>query len=470
MRRKVGQHRFAVRNLNLKMLALSAVFFSLPLASGQVYYVRQGANGNGSGSDWTNAYSSLPASLVRGATYYVADGTYSGYDFDDPESGSAFITVKKAGAQDHGNAPGWASTYGDGQAVFGRLAFKEGYYVIDGQRRANWETNYGFRVLSRNVQNDRAIWIANDKQQGFVELRYVDIGGDANAPGDRGIYALDSVHDITISHCYIHDVQVPILLRTNNRFLLEYSLIGPNRRFVSGAHMEAISDSASDNVTIRYNRFRDILNTGFIVVLASGGKPYTVRAAENWQISGNVFYYRDGNPAGHWGVGTGVINVINDQRAENWKVHNNAIVNVRGWSASIRLPGSNNKVFNNIWFNLGDTPDGKGTSTATGGDYNWFFLNNGRAAPSEPNSTYGQEDPFVDWRNEDFRLKGFGIGALPIDNGFNLSNSAGFNDVDPDGSVRGADGQWDIGAFELSDGNDVAAPNPPTNLRVTIGK
>src|SRR5687768_17254029 len=46
-------------------------------------YVRQGATGSGNGSDWTNAYTSLPASLVRGDTYYVADGTYAGYTFDD---------------------------------------------------------------------------------------------------------------------------------------------------------------------------------------------------------------------------------------------------------------------------------------------------------------------------------------------------------------------------------------------------
>ena len=81
-------------------------------------YIRAGATGNNSGSDWTNAYTTVPATLVRGDTYYLAAGNYGSYVFDDPASGSTLITLKKAIATDHGTDVGWNSTYGAGQAVF----------------------------------------------------------------------------------------------------------------------------------------------------------------------------------------------------------------------------------------------------------------------------------------------------------------------------------------------------------------
>jgi parallel beta-helix repeat protein len=60
-----------------------------------VRYVRAGAIGNGTGSDWTNAITQLPATLTRGYTYYIADGSYGSYTFDDAVSGTQVITLKK---------------------------------------------------------------------------------------------------------------------------------------------------------------------------------------------------------------------------------------------------------------------------------------------------------------------------------------------------------------------------------------
>jgi hypothetical protein len=39
-------------------------------------------------SDWTNAYPSLPATLTRGDTYYIATGNYGGYGFNTAQSGT----------------------------------------------------------------------------------------------------------------------------------------------------------------------------------------------------------------------------------------------------------------------------------------------------------------------------------------------------------------------------------------------
>ena len=43
-----------------------------------LHYIRKAVD-NTTGNDWTD----LPASLVRGDTYYIADGAYTNYVFDD---------------------------------------------------------------------------------------------------------------------------------------------------------------------------------------------------------------------------------------------------------------------------------------------------------------------------------------------------------------------------------------------------
>src|SRR5690348_11914306 len=106
----------------MKKLALLLILVALP-ALGANHYIRAGATGNGSGTDWTNACSGFSGScaisgLVRGDTYYVADGSYGSQTFDTANSGSSVITIIKATVANHGTATGWSDTFGDGQAVF----------------------------------------------------------------------------------------------------------------------------------------------------------------------------------------------------------------------------------------------------------------------------------------------------------------------------------------------------------------
>jgi hypothetical protein len=86
--------------LLLGVLLLVWISVSVGEASAANWYVREGAIGSGSGTDWTDAYTSLPPTLNRGDIYYIGDGTYGGYTFDDSESGTTYITIKKATASD----------------------------------------------------------------------------------------------------------------------------------------------------------------------------------------------------------------------------------------------------------------------------------------------------------------------------------------------------------------------------------
>ena len=130
-------------------------------AQGQTYYVNAGASGNGSGMDWSNAYTDLPASLQRGATYYVAAGNYGSHFFNDAVSGTSFITIKKATVSDHGATNGWLAAYAN-QAVFvAPLKFRTGNYTFNGQVRNenDWfaATNYGFSVVNATGDYSQSI-------------------------------------------------------------------------------------------------------------------------------------------------------------------------------------------------------------------------------------------------------------------------------------------------------------------------
>ena len=50
----------------------------------------------GDGSTWSVALDDLPTTLVRGNTYYVADGNYGASTIDDTISGETYIYIKKA--------------------------------------------------------------------------------------------------------------------------------------------------------------------------------------------------------------------------------------------------------------------------------------------------------------------------------------------------------------------------------------
>src|SRR5262245_2662137 len=89
-------------------------------------YVTSGGAGAKDGSDWSNACDGFTgacnaASLVRGDTYFVADGDYTNdgaLTFSTTASGVTRITIKKAILADHGTSTGWTNVMGAGQAVF----------------------------------------------------------------------------------------------------------------------------------------------------------------------------------------------------------------------------------------------------------------------------------------------------------------------------------------------------------------
>jgi hypothetical protein len=110
--------------------------------------------------------------------------------------------------------------------------------------------------------------------------------------------------------------------------------------------------------------------------------------------------------------------------ANDVRIYNNTFVGVQNGRCSLRCPGENegNEIVNNVWFGLGD---GVGTDCAAGS--------------CEANLLVADPDAFIDVAG-DFRLAAPQPGGLPLPPPF---------DVDADGRTRGADGTWDLGAYEF---------------------
>lgn len=441
-----------VRRAAMLVILLAVQFVaSLSVQAQGTYYVRAGASGAKSGTDWVNAYPALPASLVRGATYYMAGGSYGSRAFGDPVSGSSLITIKKATVSAHGTNSGWQDSYGTTQATFGNLSFKTSYYVFDGVTGGgpgNWETGFGFKVQGTYHTIDFPAKVSN------ITIRHTDIqGGGRSASSDTDLlYLVYPYSNITVSYCFLHDVSRTMILTwpaKGNGFVVEYSKFARNG---TAEHREAWSAGPDSNIVVRNNLFEDIFGTGFIAIVNNNGD------ATNWAIYGNVFYhtgkYTDGmiNTGAiitRWDGSSGPISV----RPVNWQIHNNAFINIIGYTSAIVLPNaSQSAVYNNIWYaNKGST--GVSTRTGVSADYNWFYANksNGNYAAHD---VVGSGNPFVNWQNGDFRLAN-GISGVTL--------AAQYNQ-DPLGITRGADGQWDRGAYEY--GSSASSLSPPKNLHV----
>lgn len=388
------------------------------------YSVKTGAGG--AGADWANALPDLPSTLERGATYFLADGTYAAHTFEDVERGVEVITIRKATAFDHGTDVGWSDTDGDEQAFFdGSLSFARDHYLIDGAARdeADWldSSSYGIHASSLYIQNNNLPPGAD-----HVTARYCDLGGpydQAFSPGQgEAVYlgGFDAIiTDITVSRSFLHNWSF-VQCAGADGVTVEYTA------FAAGWAKEAVRGQGTcRNGVLRHNLFynasqRDpedpTSGTTAEIAIWDG----EAGAFDNWDIYGNVIW--NDREISHC---CGVIVVGGDGTsfvgapASNVHVYNNTIAGL-GASAVARIDvngGTGNEVSNNIWYDC---------AGRTG------------AAPDTASNGTVTSDPFVDYAGFDFRL------ASPLP-GTALPSPY---DEDAFGIRRGGDGVFDRGAFE----------------------
>ena len=433
-----------MKNLIVLVLLIS-VFVFPKISFSENRYVRNVATGNGTGTDWTNAWTNLPENLIRGDTYYIADGNYGSYTFDDTEIGTQYITIKKATTFNHGTNTGWDDAYGDGVAIFAKpsqsvISFLSSYWIFDGSVGSG-TSGHGFKViLTQIIPNGGVVALASGVSN--ITISHVEIEGAGDGSGDDGIGSGGSGSDnVVISYCYIHDVGRTIFLTKNcNNWLIEYNHLARNES-TPDQHSEGISASTCSNFTFRYNLWEDIEGTGVIVFDGS-----------NLEVYGDVFYHTLNGVAG--GLGNGVICTWSAATAINVRIYNNTFIYLpTGRFASFSATSSNITAYNNISFSTGTY----NVWVRTTHDYNLYV--NDENANEEDHGQYwaGGNELFVDYDNYNFRLTQETYqGRSDFGSPYNQ---------DMDGSTRGADGNWDRGAYEYSSIIDVL--EPPSSLRVT---
>lgn len=372
------------------------------------HYVRQGATGTGSGNDWTNAYTTLPATLTRGDTYYIADGTYGSYTFDDVVLGTLVITVKKATIADHGTETGWADSYGDGQAAMGaQLRFNTSYFVVDGNS-PNW--SYGLTI--NNTSFSQSIYMPTGSVTN-ITVKGIDV--EMNGADRTGV-TINGGSNMTISNCAAHNMQGDGLAANfGSNVLIEYFHVY-DRAF--GAHGDAFQFNNSSDITIRYSKFDWDGQQVFMGGVAPGNQgAYT--------IYGNLFY-------GGATSGKGLHRHDNAIMEQPVLVYNNSFY---GLNNATDLGDGVVDYRNNIFYNYNSISLGGSSHT-----YNYYQT--GNTVTEATKQTGG--DPFVNAGADNFALA-FGTTAGD-------STIGGTYATDFAGIARSIDGTWDRGAYEYDSG------------------
>jgi hypothetical protein len=429
------------------------------------HYVRAGASGNG--SDWANACadftgSCAAASLVRGDTYYVADGTYASRTFNTPASSNLGITIKKATVSNHGTETGWDSTYGNGQATFaGQIHFTTSNWVFDGTTRneSDWfdYAAYGFAV-GTHAETTQISLLNCPAVFHNISIKYTYVKGYSNYAGlpggtDIGAYAIHSnstgCTDQQYTGLVFHRMLIRYgvnqwLIRNTTGTIIEYSAaelaIGN-----SGNHGDAINLYYSvQNATIRYNQFRNEYTIACGGCGSTGIMPLCC-GSHGTEVYGNWF--------SDFRAGDGLIGYLGGTSNNN-KIYNNTIDSCNsgtGGSGGLNLGGTGNTAYNNIWTNCGSIPFAGVTH-----NYNAFPDSNARG---EGNAQLNVSTSiFLNYAGKDFRLNSPTAAGTPLSPPFN---------VDPMGKTRGTSGIWNRGTFELATTTgDVTPPLVPVGLTI----
>lgn len=404
-------------------------------ASAANRYVRAGAAGNGSGSDWNNAYTSLPSTLVRGDTYFIADGTYGSYTFRTPASGTTFINIKKATVTDHGTDTGWSSAYGDGEAVMGKWVFDScGYVEINGYT-PHMANNYGIRVDC--TWHEYAVNYNGRSPQ--TKFYYIEFDGPAGAgdtdygpaPWSYGFRVLpwngssyDDTSGMVISHCAMHGFATFIQDNGGNaNITVEYTDFYDNRSV--GEDHGNIYWVGSSGGTFRYNKIHNYNVEGVLMGLNNS----------NWKIYGNVFY--DGV-----NVARGV-ELYGGRSHTGTKIYNNTFVNIP--LAAVRVESSAScsgvEIRNNLLLSAS------------------ISMENGGAGVTSSGNISASTADFVGYAAKNFRLARATTAGMSLVSPYHQ---------DPDGRTRGQDGSWDIGAFEFGPGGSGGSSTNPA-ISVSTG-
>jgi hypothetical protein len=427
---------------------------------GANYCVRQGATGAQTGADWVNAYTNLPATLVRGSTYYVADGTnYKLNIHSRADSNTNMITIRKATEADHGTSTGWNPAYGDGTADWLPVVLAASYVTFDGATgggAGNFKTGHGFRIIDNS---DTILFMLSDKYgapNDRVSITNITVAhtemSSLNIPGNcEGVNLTASgasFYSVTLSNLYLHDIgDGPLCIQHSRDVTIDGCWLGRNATSPDH-HGVVVRMDFSNFITFRNSWFEDGVGTGFVGAYDGTGSDI--------YIYGNVFCYSAAGPAaaaGSAGYGNGVIyTLMNDTvgiNPVNWRIYHNTFYNLpAGNCIGLYVAGSNNVGYNNLFYRV------------NGGSGSWSFTNVSRKGDAfgQPNSFPSEtagialtQDPFVNAASFNLMPKDASLTSPPLPPEWGPQKDAF-------GNSRGAGGIWTPGAYQFPPLAGVSSP------------
>jgi hypothetical protein len=343
-------------------------------------YVRQGASGTASGNDWTNAYTSFSGvTFATDTTYWVAGGTYSGFDINASGTAGAYIRVKRATSSIHGTDTGWSAGY-DAQVTFdGSIEIGYGsatarnYIIIDGSKRTSLFDGYGFRHIYSGSNAGQSGIMAPYGANNLI-LRYLDIGSTTDRFTEDGIQGRGN--DLIIEYCMIHDCDV----------------IDPP----IDQHGDGIQWFEGTNLTIRYCAW---LHNGQHIYL---GEDAWSEVVVNAKIYYNYFDNLDRNSSpGNAGV---LINFNDETSNLNAQIYNNTFFQGDlGWITFYPRGLADLTVKNNVFY----VCDGSEPASTVHSYNGWDNGGTGACSniPTETGRVAAADLGFVDAPNGDFTIQ-----------------------------------------------------------------
>ncbi|MCF7981088.1 MAG: right-handed parallel beta-helix repeat-containing protein, partial [Pseudomonadales bacterium] len=442
----------------------------IPPPSGDAFYISPNGNNSNSGTSWSQALRNLPSTLQRGAVYYFAGGTYPDYTFDDPASGSAYISIKKATLSDHGVETGWTSAYANDQAVFGEFSFSGASHVFfDGispdQTAIRWNNSSASGGSVVSFSNSNNITLLNCDIDGYYQ------GSSSNQTnGSCNCVGIQDSSYITIDGCLIHDgaddgLEIFSCSNLDISHNEVYDLHGCGTDGGCGPCYNGHSDgfevfNVSDSQFVG-NFVHDIPSTStfFFGGWASSSAEY----CRNILFANNIFYNN---------LNTGFIAYI--QFADSITLYNNTYWGMVGGAyggLSIGTNVTNLEMYNNIILSINYSHMGASYNASQHrGDHNFFGVSLGQYQ-EQANDIVGTDPGFagVNGANgplisnisrDDFMLKN---SSPCVDSGTNVDL-----EFDIAGNPRPIGNGFDIGAFEY--GVATADTTPPQVSSITLGE
>jgi len=474
-------------------VALSAFVSILCLVSARAsnWYVQPSAAGSNNGSSWSNAWSMASlnsnwASVQPGDTVWLAGGTYT-TGMHCTQSGAAgnVISIMRPRTTDSvpTAAAGWNASF-DSQVI------------VDPGNSSDpvwWDTLNGGSYLTFDGRVDSGIRFYVDPS-----VTYSLPGAVAFRPGCGGqtnitFTNIDMAGPQPNSTQYNQAAYTsPLLVFTYNgsTYLTISNILIQNCRLHGG--VDCVNSTGLINSTIQYSQLYDTSSTNsnfhsnFMELHNSGNIIFRYNNVHDWQVEG--FFFLSPGPSG----------------ATTWSIYGNVFhdcSNVVG--RFMELEGGNSGVngpifvYNNTFYNVplaifsgaGSSPGSYASSSSAennifwecGGvferwdgshDYNYFGGGNVIEGSEAHGVSGAGASPFVQPTGDttaNFQIVGTVASNYPRNKGVALATD-GFINLDMLGDVRGADGLWDIGAYEYTTTTVAPTPTPTPapvqNLRI----